>query len=97
MKTVFVKVLVSEGLPTKDDRYYHTDIGFIDFDLVNGWMDCNKYPEYPEWWLKEVELPSDEDIKMEYDRLYKLDRDSMSGEIPSFRQGVKWLIKFLLK
>lgn len=68
MASVFVKVKVTERLPNNEGRYM---VGYeygafessysIDFNFYEEFTDCSII----DWWLEEIELPSEEDIMHE--------------------------------
>lgn len=64
--TIYRKVKVSERLP-ESRGYYDTDMGTLYYrkkikhSIWEDWEDAN-YPKYPEYWLEEIELPTEEDI-----------------------------------
>lgn len=60
-KTVFVKVYIKDELPTFSGNY-HTSIGYY---YYTEFYEEFKSDEDPEWWLKEIELPSEDDIEDE--------------------------------
>lgn len=48
--------------------------------------------------MKEIlDRVSDEAIEVEYQRREKLDRDSMSGQFPTFNEGGKFVRKILVE
>jgi len=66
-QTVFIKRYLSKGeLPTVDDREYLTDKGLLKFEKgkwFSWWQDDQYTPSYPNYFLEEIELPSDEDVQ----------------------------------
>lgn len=54
-QTVFIKRYPSKGELPKEDGYYLTQVGVVHF---RGWF--NNWIEY---WLEEIELPSEEEIR----------------------------------
>lgn len=76
MQTVFKKVMVSDRSPSKEG-YYLTDKGNVYFrDTFYTWID---------WWLEEVELPSEDDIFKEGSKM----------AITSFRKGANYILNKL--
>ncbi|HAE65723.1 MAG TPA: hypothetical protein DCG77_00505 [Sphingobacterium sp.] len=60
MDSVFIKVSTKDRLPS-DNGLYLTNNGHVHFlSGCKRFMGCD-----PQWWLEEVELPSDEEIKKE--------------------------------
>lgn len=62
MNTIYRKVLCSERLPEKSNWYY-TQKGMVYFDLIQGsFYESSQFAGENEYWLEEIELPSDEEI-----------------------------------
>lgn len=87
--TVFIKVLVSDRLP-KVSGEYDTSIGNVCFENVN-----NKFFNHkgeltldPEWWLEEIEMPSDDEILEAI--LMKQDKDQTQ-----FMRGIDFILNKL--
>jgi len=66
-QTVFIKRYPSKGeLPKIDDREYLTDEGLLKFEKGKwySWWQADQYtPAYPNYFLEEIELPSEEEIR----------------------------------
>lgn len=60
-QTVFRKVSVKDRLP-KNYSDYFTNVGKVHFR--------GRFYYWVEWWLEEIELPSDEDVKRESVKYY---------------------------
>lgn len=63
-QTVFIKRYPSKGeLPKFKDGvyqgYFHTEFGLVKYSKYDGWKLARKYPDY---FLEEIELPSEEEI-----------------------------------
>ena len=67
MSGIFKKVMCSDSEPTKNGSY-KTEFGEQFFSTVSGWgLPYKGHWSYitntnPNWWLEEIELPSEEDI-----------------------------------
>ena len=62
MKTIFRKVLLKDGLPQKEGAYF-CDGGHLWFNITTKKWNSNVNSNVlPEWWLEEIELPSDDEI-----------------------------------
>lgn len=78
--TIYRKVLCSERLPDKSNWYY-TQKGMVYFDSIQGsFYDSAQFAGKNEYWLEEIELPSEE----------ILDALDYNG---GFKDGVKWLME----
>ena len=62
-QTVFIKRYPSKGdIPKVDDRDYLTDKGLLKFEKGKwfSWWQADQYtPAYPNYFLEEIELPSE--------------------------------------
>lgn len=64
-ETIYRKVLVSERVPSKSGKYF-TDLGYSDYSIPrHEWCDLDWCDLDVKWWLEEIQLPSEEDIKEE--------------------------------
>lgn len=75
MRTIYIKVPVSEHPPKRG--WYDTDKGNLFwYELESEWScrDDRVSSEYPTYWLKETELPSEEEV-------IKYSRQTGIGEI----------------
>lgn len=61
MSTVLRKVMVTDRLPGAE-KYYLTDIGDLYWDSRNWFDNRGRISITPEWYLNEIELPSEEEI-----------------------------------
>lgn len=63
-QTVFIKRYPSKGeLPSKEGMY-NTNKGIMSLSKTFDWINQHNYTDKaPEYWLEEIELPSEEDIK----------------------------------
>lgn len=78
---IYRQVKVSDRFPSKSNRY-HTGKGFIYFNnRYNKFYDVElKITNDPDYWLEEIELPSDYDISfLEYDVLSQYNRGFIYG------------------
>ena len=70
-QTVFIKRYPSKGeLPKVDNREYLTDKGLLKFERGEwfSWWQSDQYtPAYPNFYLEEIELPSEEDVQSQYE------------------------------
>ncbi|MDM1049487.1 hypothetical protein [Sphingobacterium hotanense] len=69
--TVFIKRYPSKGeLPQFKDGvyqgYFHTEFGLVKYSKYDGWKLARKYPDY---FLEEIELPSEEWFIKEVEKL----------------------------
>lgn len=68
-QTVFIKRYPSKGeLPTVDDKKYLTDKGLLMFEKGKwfSWWQADQYtPAYPNYFLEEIKLPTEEEIYLE--------------------------------
>lgn len=69
-QTVFIKRYPSNGeLPKVDNKYYLTDEGLLKFEKGKwySWWEAGQYtPAYPNFYLEEIELPSEEEVNFKY-------------------------------
>jgi len=92
-QTVFIKRYPSNGeLPKFKDGvyqgYFHTEFGLVKYSKYDGWKLAREYPNY---FLEEIELPSEEEIEMEeYHNFIQSDRNLY------FRDGFKTGANFIL-
>lgn len=64
MNTIFRKILTKDRLPKIQTRYITND-GWLSFEVESkSFHHSNIFDEqyFPEWWLEEIELPSQKDI-----------------------------------
>lgn len=82
-ETLFRKVLVSERVPTVYGEY-NTDTGLMEYSPYpgNGWL-CYPNPEPKEYWLEEIQIPSEGDIKTQ-SLLPYTEKDLLSEEYGHF-------------
>lgn len=66
MRTIYIKVPVSERLP-KDKGDYYTNDNELYYDGKDWWFSDTK--SYPRWWLQEIELPSENEIANKIEEL----------------------------
>lgn len=82
---VFVKRYPEKGeLPKCKGRSYRvyvtSDKGIVCYDKYDGW-------EYNiEWWLEEIELPSEEDV---------FNKSTFDNDPESFEQGANYILNLL--
>lgn len=89
MKTkLYRTVSVEERLP-KHGGHFLTDIGLVRF-MINDkeWVDDKYITCNPNWWLEEIELPSENDINNELDEL-PWDSDE------AFKEGANFIINYI--
>lgn len=82
-QTVFIKRFPGKGELPKGNGDVFSDMGVLEYSEVYGW-DVD-----PEWWLEEIELPSDVEITIEAD---KIDNWKESYE---FERGVNFILNHL--
>lgn len=83
-QTLFIKRYLSKGELPKEAGFYITNIGKIPFRN-------NLFGKYAEWFLEEIELPSEEEMQSE---IY---HESMEAEHAyDFQQGAKHMQNFIL-
>lgn len=88
MASVFIKVPVSERPPNEEGNYY-TDLGYIYFKQeIKLWYDDENDYCYPNYWLEEIELPTDEEILGA--TLIKQDKDQTQ-----FMRGIDFILNKL--
>lgn len=65
-QTVFIKRYPSKGEFPKEDGIISltTNCGILTYSKTFGWVNLQNYTtKAPEWWLEEIELPSEEEIQ----------------------------------
>ena len=97
-QTVFIKRYPSKGeLPTVDDREYLTDKGLLKFEKGKwfSWWQADQYTSaYPNYFLEEIELPSEEEIEQEeYHNFIQSDRNHYFKD--GFRTGANFILNHL--
>ena len=93
--TVFIKRYPSKGeLPQFEDGvyqgYFHTEFGLVKYSKYDGWKLARKYPDY---FLEEIELPSEEDIEN-----YGRDEywyTNMGETLEPFKNGANFILNHL--
>ena len=87
--TVFIKRYPKKGeLPSKEGLY-HTNIGRVSFSKTFDWIDHHNYTRpCPNYWLEEIELPSDDDI---------YNKSTFYNDLESFEQGANYILNILMK
>ena len=87
---VFVKRYPEKGeLPKEDNRDYCSNIGMVYFRKGNFcfWDEqLLKFTNKVEWWLEEIELPSDEDV---------FNKSTFYNDLESFEQGANYILNLL--
>ena len=99
METIFRKVSVNERLPNKTGRYFclgnvYGNLTSLFFNNQKRWMELQD--EYhPEYWLEEIELPTDEEIEKEG---MKIDSQEEIHDYYNHGKmvGMKWMRRFVL-
>lgn len=62
-QTVFIKRYPSKGELPKHGGHFLSSIGLVRFMISDKeWVDDYYRTRNPDWWLQEIELPSEEDI-----------------------------------
>ena len=92
MKTIFRKVSVKERLPEHEDNLF-TSEGMTPFDLKSKHF-YSPHPRkwvYPEWWLEEIELPSDKQIEDKVMNGYLINEENIARV-----KAAKWMRDFVL-
>lgn len=84
---VFVKRYPEKGeLPSVSKKYF-TSHGYLDYSVKrNEWSDCDWLDVNPDWWLEEIELPSDEDV---------FNKSTFYNDLESFEQGANYILDLL--
>lgn len=69
---VFVKRYPEKGeLPKVDGEIILTNHGALTYSKTFGWVNLQYYPtKRPEYWLEEIELPSEDEIEQASNRYY---------------------------
>lgn len=89
-ETLFRKVLVSERLPIKGDRYFTNDGISVYSPHTNQFLLTNQAIEY---WLEPVELPSEEELKV---TAINYDEFESNGSISdAYEEGANYIIGFI--
>lgn len=92
--TIYRKVLCSERLPEKSSWYY-TQKGMLYFDLIQGsFYESSQFVGENEYWLEEIELPSEEDIigMGHYYEALESEGDSLYD---AYKQGANYILNKL--
>lgn len=86
---VFKKIIVKNGKKDiPEDGQYSTDLGYIEVFCGNWVAD-----DYPEWYLEEVELPSDKEIDSTFPLQYEKETLLFNSDV---RKGMKLLRDYIL-
>lgn len=98
MNTIFRRVSAKERLPKKDGVYIALRSGYTmgDWDFKNGeWThEGNEGVKYElEWWLEEIELPSNVEILKEFGATDSSEGDKINR---MWMEGAKWMRDFVL-
>ena len=99
----FIKRYPSKGeLPQFKDGvyqgYFHTEFGLVKYCKYDGWKLARKYPDY---FLEEIELPNEEDIRREALGPFKEKDledqygDFIQDDIDTFTKGANYIINLL--
>lgn len=87
MASVFIKVDVRYRLPNKSGIYI-TNRGVIQFtSAYDRW-----YGLEPQWWLEEIELPTEEEIKNEEKSVYEVNDDKALPYKSLWRKGANFIL-----
>lgn len=82
IKNIFKKIYTHDRLPK--EGWYNTNKGVEYYsEKLNDWA-SSMYTSKPEWWLEEIELPSEDELE---DRAINLGYKHTSNENGIFRQG----------
>lgn len=81
-QTVFIKRYPSRGEFPKGNGDVFSDMGVLEYSEVYGWDVA------PEWWLEEIQIPSDEEILQAV--LVKQDKDQTQ-----FMRGIDYILGFI--
>ena len=77
-QTVFIKRYPSKGeLPKKDNKGYCSNVGMVYFRKLKFYFRDEQlitFTDKVEWWLEEIELPSEADVHGYHDSLFKYRR-----------------------
>ena len=93
MKTIFRKVSVKEKLPQQNGICF-TSNGLNYYSAYEGFsINKDAREKDVEWWLEEIELPTDEEIKMEFP---KYGKDFTDLQFQERREGAEWMRDFVL-
>lgn len=95
METIYRKVSPEKRCPTKTDIYY-TNIGKVAFfEEEKEFKDSQANNIF--WWLEEIELPSDEEIKNKSKENEIEDRFYKTGKTyRNYFNGAQWMRDFVL-
>ena len=96
MNTLYKKVLCSERLPD-DVNYHDTDDGSC-YYYKKRWYDQDGPLTFiPEWWLEEVNIPTDEEIEKRMKNIYPHWESDWEGSVRrlAFIRGFKAALELL--
>ena len=99
-QTVFIQRYPSKGeLPQFKDGvyqgYFHTEFGLVKYSKYDGWKLARKYPDY---YLEEIELPSEEDVTqkvIEQERGHRHAIDYNNGYDMGFQDCYEFILNHL--
>lgn len=96
---VFVKRYPSKGDFPSREGLYHTNIGRVSFNKTFDWIDHHNYTcSCPNYWLEEIELPSEDEIGVtSYSEAWKRDMglsENNSYE-DGYREGANYILNLL--
>ena len=92
--TVFIKRYPSKGeLPKVDGEIILTNYGILTYSKTFGWVTFQNYTtKDPEYWLEEIELPSEEELNEKSD----LEKgSSMWFHSQGFTQGANFILNHI--
>jgi len=92
---LYRKINCKDRLPEKERAEYSTDIGTLFFSEKEWW---DEFQEFPEWWLEEVTLPTDEEIEKMAEQMAtnaNLHRSTMDYMyyLNGVRHGAKYIMR----
>lgn len=107
METIFRKVLVTDRMPEKGKEVFainkYKDIcygtihdHYSDFGMEYFCENENENMEDITYWLEEIQLPNDDDMRTDIDRVHKQRSISHPQENLHRTQGAKWLRDLVL-
>lgn len=93
--TVFIKRYPSKGELPRKEGLYHTNMGRVSFNKTFYWVDHHNFTcPCPNYWLDEVELPSEEELNEKTD----LEKgSSMWFHSQGFTQGANFILNRIKK
>ena len=93
--SIFRKVSAQERLPKEFGRNYFTNIGNTYFPKkIDGLYEI--HPDNVIWWLEEVELPTQEQMKVEAEMYAENENSCYTNDYNGHMKGQKVMLDFVL-